>query len=203
MRRMTREILSTTRPTEVRLAGFLCLATGAMLAGIGATREWAAVGFPDDLEHAADVPWQGTDVWEGRAVLLAAGVALVALLAMRLSQSGRTRRSLALVVVLLGAACVVLPLLDAARAEDRFGGAAGVDRMAEVLAAELELPEDVVREQLSEQFERALRVDVGPGVWPAAAGGLLLVTGGLLSLAWVRGREASESTEGALVEGSS
>lgn len=197
---MTREILSTARPTKVRLAGFLCLAAGAALAGVGATREWAAVGFPDDLEHAVDVSVRGTDVWEGKAVLLAAGVALVALLAMRLSPSGRTRRSLALAVTLLGAACVVPPLLDAARAEDRFGGTAGVDRMAEVLAAELELPEDVVREQLRAQFERALRVDVGPGVWAAAFGGLLLVAGGLLSLAWVRRREASTAGSAVLGE---
>jgi hypothetical protein len=188
---MTREILSTARPTRLRLAGFLCTAAGAVLAGIGATREWAAIGFPDDLEHAVDVSVRGTDVWEGKVVLLGAAAALALLLAMRLSRSDRSRRTLAASLIVVGTVCAILPVLDAARAADRFGGTAGADRMVEVLAAELELPEDVVREQLAEQFDRALRVDVGPGVWLCLAGGLLLVAGGALGLAWARRRRAA------------
>jgi hypothetical protein len=81
---------------------------------------------------------------------------------------------------------VALPLIDAVRATDRFGGGENVDRFAERLAAELELPTDVVREQLAELIGDALRVDVAGGIWVAAAGGLLLVAGGILSLAYVR-----------------
>jgi hypothetical protein len=197
---MEREIVSTARPTTLRLAGFLCVAAGAILAGIGATREWAAIGFPEDLLGAADVSVRGTDVWEGKVVLLGTVVALGVLLAMRLSRSDSARRTLATILVVIGAACVALPLLDAVRAENRFGGAGGVDTMVEVLAAELELPEDVVREQLAEQFDRALRVDLGPGIWLTVAGGVLLVAGGVLSLAWARARAASPTAAGALDE---
>lgn len=187
---MRSEITSTARPSRLRLAGFVCVASGAALAGVGATREWAAVGFRADLERVADVAVRGTDVWEGKVVLFAAAGALLAILAMRLSRSNATRRSLAAVLVAVGLVCLALPVVDAVRAKDRFGGSEGVDLMAGRLAEELELPEDVVREQLREQFERDLRADVGSGIWLSAAGGVLLAAGGALGWAWA-GRRAT------------
>lgn len=188
---MPPEILSTARPTRLRLAGFLCLAWGAVLAGIGATREWAVVGFPGDERGAVDVSWKGMDAWEGKVVLFCAVVALLALLAIRLTRAAGARRALAILLVALGLACAILPIMDGVRARDRFGGRNGVDRMAEVLAVELELPEDVVREQLADQFDLQLRVVVGPGLWLSAIGGVLLVAGGALSLLWIRQHEAA------------
>jgi hypothetical protein len=194
---MPPEILSTARPTTLRLAGFLALAAGATLAGIGAARDWAIVGFPQDVEGAADVAFRGTDVWEGKVVLLLAVAALLATLALRLAQAAPFRRSVAILLVAFGIVSLVLPVVDAARATDRFGGGDNVDRFAERLAAELELPVDVVREQLAELIDASLRVDLGAGLWMAAAGGLLLVVGGGLSLAYVRrgaiaGRSAAQ-----------
>ena len=185
---MSREILSTARPTKLRLAGFLCLAAGAVAAGYGATANWVIIGFPEDIERVVDVTVHGTDVWEGRAVLLGAVAALVAMLAMRLSRSDTVGRSLAVALLVLGLTGFALPVTDAVRAEDRFGGGEGIDLLAEQLAARLELPEDVVREQLREEFQRALRVEVDRGIWISAAGGLLLATGGALSFVWVRRR---------------
>jgi hypothetical protein len=52
-------------------------------------------------------------------------------------------------------------------------------------------PEDIIREQFAEQLGKTLRVDLGPGIWLCLAGGVLLVAGGALSLAWIRQREAS------------
>ena len=43
-----------------------------------------------------------------------------------------------------------------------------------------------MREQLAEQFERDLRVELQPGIWLCGLGGVLLVAGGVLGLAWVR-----------------
>jgi hypothetical protein len=63
-----------------------------VIAGVGATREWAAVGFVADAQRAADISVQGTDVWEGKVVLFAAVAALLVLLAMRTSGSATTRR---------------------------------------------------------------------------------------------------------------
>jgi hypothetical protein len=188
---MPSEILSTARPSRLRVAGFLCVAAGAVAMGVGATREWAAIGFPADAKHALDASWNGIDVWEGKVLLLAAAMALFALLAMRLTTRPSTRRALAVLIIVLGLAGMTLPLLAAARADERFGGAEGIDRLAEHIATASGQPEDVVLKQLEEQFARALRVDLGPGLWLTAAGGLLLVVGGVLGLAWIRQRDAA------------
>jgi hypothetical protein len=179
-----REVLSTARPTPLRLAGFFCLAAGAIAAGIGATRDWAVVGFPQDEIGAADVAFRGTDVWEGKAVLLVAVAALLAMLALRLAQGKATRKALAVLLIAIGVVVAALPLADALRARERFGGGGGLDRMASVLAPRLDLPEDVVRRQLEEQHGASLRVDVAAGLWLSAVGGLLLACGGVLSLVW-------------------
>jgi hypothetical protein len=183
---MASEITSTARPTGLRLAGTACVALGAIAAGVGATREWAAIGFTADVEHAADVSVHGIDVWEGKVVLFAAVASLLVMLAMRISGSRRTRRGLAIALIVLGALCVWLPVADAVRAKDRFGGVEGDDRLTRTLSVQLGLPEEVVRERLSELLDEDLRVEISSGLWITAAGGVLLVAGGLLGLAWVR-----------------
>ena len=183
---MATQITSTARPTGLRLAGTACVALGAIAAGVGATREWAAIGFTADVEHAADVSFHGIDVWEGKVVLFAAVASLLVMLAMRISGSRSTRRGLAIALIVLGALCVVLPVADAVRANDRFGGVEGVDRLARTLSVQLGLPEEVVRERLSALLEQDLRLEISSGPWITAAGGVLLVAGGVLGLAWVR-----------------
>ena len=194
---MASEVTSTPRPTALRFAGFACVAFGAVIAGVGATREWAAVGFAADVERAADVSVHGTDVWEGKVVLFAAVISLLVLLAMRVSGSIGTRRGLAICLIVLGALCIALSVLDAITSKDRFGGTDGVDRLAAALAVDLELPEEVVREELSELLVQDLRVEIQPGLWLTAFGGVLLVAGGILGLAWVR---RGTGTEGRGVE---
>jgi tryptophan-associated transmembrane protein len=181
---VTSEIASTARPTALRVAGFVCVALGAVLAGVGATREWVAVGFSADTEHAADLSVHGIDVWEGKVVLFAAAAALLVLLAMRISGSPGTRRGLAVVLIVLGALCIALPVVDAVRARDRFAGSEGLERFVASLSVKLGLPKEVIREQLSEQLDQELRVEVSPGLWLTVAGGVLLVAGGALSVAW-------------------
>ncbi len=190
---MATGLSSTARPTGLRLAGFLCVALGAVAAGIGATREWVAIGFAADTGHAADVSVHGTDVWEGKVVLFAVAGALLVMLAIRISGSATTRRGLAIVLIALGSLCIVLPVMDAIRSTDRFGGVVGVDRLARRLSVELGLPEDVVRERLSELLAQDLRVELAPGLWLTAAGGVLLVVGGVLSFVWVRRGASAEA----------
>lgn len=192
---MTSELASTARPTGLRLGGFVCVALGAVLAGVGATREWVAVGFSADIRHAADLSIHGIDVWEGKVVLFAAAAALLVLLAMRISGSPSTRRGLAILLIVLGAACIALPVIDAVRAHDRFAGSEGLERYVASLSVKLGLPKDVIREQLSDRLDQELRVEVSSGLWLAVAGGVLLVAGGALSVAWSgRDRAPAEAT---------
>jgi hypothetical protein len=186
------EVTVHRRPTALQFAGLVCVALGAVIAGVGATREWVTVGFAADTEHELDVAWNGVDVWEGKVVLFSAVAALFVLLAMRVSGSIGTRRGLGTCLIVLGAMCIALPVLDAITSKDRFGGTDGVDRLAAALAVDLELPEELVREQLSELFEQDLRVEIQPGLWLTALGGVLLLAGGVLSLLWVR-REGGSS----------
>ena len=183
------ELLSTARPSRTRFFGFLAIIVGAALIGIGATRQWAAIGFVGDTEHAADVPVNGTDLWEGKAVLLAAAVALVLMLVMRIASSATTRRVMAAVVLVLGIAATVIGLWFAFTAESRFAQSEGIDRIAAAVARETGNAEDVVREALEETLRGDLRVELGFSVWLVVIGGVVLGAGGVLSLVWVRERE--------------
>jgi hypothetical protein len=185
---MRPEILSTARPSRLRLLGFLCLVAGALLAGIGAALTWATVGFPNDAAHVADVAVKGIDVWEGIVVLAIAAAALVVLIVTRVVGSPVVRTVLSIGLALGGAVAVGLAVLDLATAKDRFGGGGEIDRIATKMAAVLGQPVDAVRALLEKNFGAALRVEVGPGPWMALAGGLLLVLAGALSLAWTRER---------------
>ncbi|HKI28537.1 MAG TPA: hypothetical protein VKB32_03825 [Actinomycetota bacterium] len=193
---MASEITSMARPTGIRFTGTACIALGAIAAGVGATREWAAIGFTADVEHVADVSFHGIDVWEGKVVLFAAAASLLVMLAMRISGSRSTRLGLAIALIVLGALCLGLPVTDAVRAKDRFGGVEGVERLTGILSVQLELPEDVVREPISDLLDQGLRVEISPGLWITAAGGVLLVAGGVLGLSWARRRRPHDGALG-------
>lgn len=180
------ELLSTARPSALRLWGFLILVVGALLAGWGALSDWATVGFPGDTAGTLDVAVKGTDVWEGVVVLVAALASLVGLLALRLVRGPAARRVIAFGLATLGALVIALALSVAIRADARFGGAEGLDEVAANLAARLDEPVGAVRAQLEQQFRSQLVVDLGVGVWLAVAGGVLIDVGGALNLAWVQ-----------------
>jgi len=183
---MAPEILSTARPDPLRLWGFVCTAFGALLAGIGATRDWAVVGFPGDVHGRLDVPFKGVDVWEGKVVLAAALLALLSTIAMRLVHRAWTRLALAAVVIGLGALIMAMSISVAVRPEARLGGGDSIDAIAANFAEQLGEEPALIRDQLEKEFGAALRVDLGAGIWLALGGGVLTVVGGALSLAWAR-----------------
>jgi hypothetical protein len=184
------ELLSTATPTPLRLWGFLVLAAGALLAGLGAVMDWAIVGFPDDPSGHLDVAIKGVDVWEGTIVLAAAVLALVGQIALRATRGRERRRAVAFGLASLGALILAIALSVAVRADARFGGSEGLDELAAGLAEQLDEPVDAVRAQLEERFAEQITVDLGPGVWVAALGGVLVDLGGALNLAWVRAQPA-------------
>ncbi len=185
------EILSTARPTPIRLWGFLFLVAGAVVAGLGAVLDWATLGFPGDEQGTLDVAVKGVDVWEGKVVLASSALALLGMLAMRLVEGTETRRVLAFGIATLGALVIALALSVAMRADARFGGSEGLDEMAAGLAEQLGEDPASIRAELEEQVGDQLRVDVGVGVPVTVAGGVLIDVGGALGLLWVRQRTAA------------
>jgi Tryptophan-associated transmembrane protein (Trp_oprn_chp) len=185
---MPSEILSTARPSRLRLFGFLALVLGALLAGLGATLTWATVGFPNDSGHVADVAVKGIDVWEGVAVLAIAAASLVGLIVMRITASSSVRLGIAVAIAVGGLAVAGIATLDLATSRDRFGGGDELDRIARKMADVLGQPVEAVRTLLERNFGAALRVEIGPGLWMALAGGVLLVVAGVLSFLWSRDR---------------
>jgi hypothetical protein len=157
---------STSRPTPLRFAGFLALALGGLGMGLGALLTWATVGFRGDLTHRGDIATMGIDVWEGKVVLAIGVATLVGIVAMRLLSTVAARRAAAAAILVLGPLAAGLAAADALRAESRFVPTGPMGRMAGQL------------------MYLDLRVDLGPGIWLAIAGGLPAAIGGVLSLVW-------------------
>ena len=186
---MPPEILSAARPTPLRLWGFLLTAAGVLVLGIGCVLDWAVLGFPGDVGGFLDVPVKGVDVWEG-AVALGAGIlALVGTLGLRLARGSDLRRALALGIVSLGALGMALAISVAMRADARFAGDQGLDEAVASLSEQLGISPGDARARLVDELDLAFDVELGPGVWLAAAGGLTVVIGGSISLAWARWTE--------------
>lgn len=197
---MSREILSTARPTRLRLAGFLCLALGGLLLGFGATRNWAVVGFPGDAKGTLDLPWKGTDVWEGTLVLAAGAAVLILTVVMRLLRGSRGRRAVAGLIAVLGIWGTAVAGFDAIRANERFGGRNGLDAIARRLADVINQPFGKILADMQQRYGRALRVHLGSGILLTLAGGVLTVAGGILSLLWAK-RQTGGAPQQPLAEG--
>ena len=189
---MTREIVSTARPSTLRLAGFLTLTAGGLMISLGSLVTWAKV-------PPFDTPTRGTDLWEG-IVALAIGVAvLVGMVMMRLMSTASARRAVAVAILALGLLAAAIAATDAVRANARFTSPGQRDRIARELAAQLHLPYDEVRSRLATIYEQRFHVSLQPGLFMVVVGGLLAASGGALSVAWAArasGPRAEREMEG-------
>jgi hypothetical protein len=191
------EVLSTARPTGLRLAGFVALAGGGLLLGFGALLEWVVVSFPAEIDPSgiSAAPVRGTDVWEGKVVLGAAIVILIGTVATRVVAATASRRPIALAILVIGLVAAGIAIAATVTADVRFVATDGLDAYAEAIADDLGLPVEQVRAELEEQFRATLVVDRGIGLWLTSAGGVLAAVGGFLTLGWLRrGAPASPDT---------
>jgi Tryptophan-associated transmembrane protein (Trp_oprn_chp) len=182
-------MLSTERPSALRLAGFVCTALGGALIALGALLGWASTSLGPNI---TGVETKGVDTFEGK-VVLALGVAiLVAIPALRLAGSGAVRRAIAIGVIAASLVAGALALWDVAAAEDRLGPPAAADEAA-IIARQSHLPEDVLRTELA----KLAFVSIRPGIYVPIAGAVLGVVGGALSLAWARREDGAASERSA------
>jgi hypothetical protein len=182
------EVLSTARPTPLRLAGFLAITLGGVLIGLGSLLDWAVVGFPGSSE--LDVATRGIDVREGVVTLAIGAAVLVLMVVVRLLPANGARRGAAAAILLLGLAAASLAVTDAARLESRFAATDRLPVIAGELARALDLPAEEVLATLRARFAEQLKVDPGIGLWLVIGGGVAAAMGGVLTLAWAQ-RERS------------
>ena len=167
-----------TEPTDpdlrLRAIGFLVTVVGALAAGIGAMLTWVSVSLPSTIP----VVYIGVDLVEGTIALALAVVALVAVLASRIAATGSARRGAAVVVVIAGIAVAAIAGVEALTAPQRFRD----DAVADATGAFGDELIDMAA------LEAALEVRLGTGLWLTLVGGLTMVGGGLVTLAWTSRR---------------
>jgi hypothetical protein len=157
--------LNVSRPTPLRAGGFLLIAVGAVLMGVGAIATWITVGIPNESDHSS---FRGTELPDGRVVLACALMVLIAIVTSRLVRSRRVRYGLALVTGVAGLLSAVLAFSFIRSGRDR----------AQVLDA-LGIPRE-----LWDRF--GVFRDLGVGVYFALVGGILCLAGAILTLRWVQ-----------------
>jgi hypothetical protein len=191
-------VLDVSRPTPLRLFGFLFTAVGGLLIALGAISDWATVvflggAFPDSAA-------KGIDVVEGKVALGLGIFLLVAIVAMRLAGSLGARRAIALLMTASALTVLAIGVVDIVRAQDRFGGYT-VDQTAKQLASDSGQPLDKVRASVEGVIAREGSIDLGLGLWLVVAGGAIGTIGGLLDIAWVGQRRlAAMSADMAAVD---
>jgi hypothetical protein len=172
-------VLDTSKPSSLRLLGFVCTAAGGLLIALGSLQTWVTVGLRSDTKGILDSRIVGIDRVEGKATLAIGVLMLVAIVALRIATSIGVRRAIAIAVLVGAIGAVAIAVLDLAKVDERFQDV-GIAKIA-ALAQENGVPADVALEQAS----RDPTVDVGPGLWLLVGGGVVALVGGLLDLAWV------------------
>ena len=186
--------LDLSRPTPLRLFGFLFTAAGGLLIALASLQTWATVGIVDDAAGILDTAIPGIDRVEGKATLAMGVAILVGLVTLRVVGSHPTRRTVALLITLCAAAALLIGVLDLSDTRGRFDDA-GAERLIESVASMRHVPIDEVRRGLEEIGSSVIEISVGVGLWLLLAGGALGLVGGLLDLAWV-GQQALENPGG-------
>ena len=177
-------VLDVSKPTPLRLFGFLFTAAGGLLIALASIQTWATVGIVDDRRGVLDTVILGVDRVDGMATLAMGVVMLIALVALRIVGSTGARRALALLILACAAASLVIGILDASDVSGRFEGT-GAERIIETVSRERDVPIDEVRRQYEAVGSDVIDFTPGIGLWLVIAGGAVGLVGGLLDLAWV------------------
>ena len=170
--------LDASPPSPLRLTSFVVVVLGAVLAGVGAVQTWVTVGIAHQSQ--LDSPTKGTDIWQGRVVLVCAVVLLVCVIAARLVR-GRARTVMGGLLVAAGVVCAAVAgafIATAASTYSAIDNQALVDAFAKATGATA----DQVRTKACATLGCTTTIGVGP--WLALAGGALGLVGGILVLAW-------------------
>src|SRR5438045_3314711 len=149
-------MLDVTKPTPLRLAGFIATALGAVLIAVGSLQTWVTISLAGG---SLSSPTPGTDLVDGKVTLAAGLVLLVGILALRVAAGG-ARRLIAILLVVAALLALAIGVNDAVRLKSRFQPIA-VDRIAIAVARDHGLPIDAARTLVQEQAGRLIRTEAG------------------------------------------
>jgi cytochrome bd-type quinol oxidase subunit 2 len=179
-----------SKPSPLRLVGFLLVAVGGLIAGVGAMLTWFTVGLSDDKQNVLTQRYLGVDLLEGKIVLAAGVILLGGILAVRRVRGALARRAVA--GVLIVASLLIAGIAVAAATGTHRLGDRALQDMAKTAAAALKIPLDLARQRVDRIASLGIIVTRGIGIWLALLGGLLGLAGAVLSLTWVLRREDAE-----------
>ena len=185
--------LDFSKPSPLRLAGFLLVALGGLFAGVAAVLTWVTVGLIDDKQNVLTQRYLGVDLLDGKVVLAAGLVLLGGIVVLRRVRGIWLRRTVASLLIVAALVIVGIAAAAATSTHSRFGDRALQD-MAKSAAAALKLPLDQARQRVDQIASLGITVTRGSGLWVALAGGVLGVMGGILSLTWALRREERAAT---------
>lgn len=158
----------TEGSTRAPVGAILAIVGGALLA-IGSFLAWAEVSG-----EGTTVTAKGVDGSDGYITLAAGAVALLVGIAM----TRRTKRMLAVLVILAGIVGGGIGLYDALTAKDSV-----LDAAAEELAPTFGVSAEEVRAVLDQAIDAGqLSVSISIGLYVVIAGGLVALVGGILGL---------------------
>jgi Tryptophan-associated transmembrane protein (Trp_oprn_chp) len=175
--------MNVSRPSALRLWGFVLAAVAALLAGIASALTWVTVGLRDQASVTSDI--RGLDIVDGKIVLGAAVVILVGVVSTRLV-APRARTIVAAGVLVAAIVVLVVAAAFLLRASDRFE-AVDSDVLVQKIAEATGEPVDAVRPRMEEVVAKLGGfTDLELGAWLALAGGVVGTVGGVLVVAWGR-----------------
>ncbi len=176
--------LDASRPTFLRVAGFVLTVSGALVAGLSARMLWVTVGIRG--AEAVSPAIRGAELADGRIVLATAVVMLTAVLVSRLLHTPASRKAAAAVVIVAAIVCIAVAGAFLVTVSSRFEPFEN-----RALAEALHVSERELEAMLEAQGVVGF-TDVGSGPYVALLGGVLGVVGGVLVLAWASRAEASK-----------
>jgi hypothetical protein len=184
------------RTSTLRLAGFVLTVGGGALVVLGSLLDWISVGLRGDAAGGFTVSTPGIDLNAGLAALALGALAILAIVALRLSHSTMLRRLVAIGVIAVGLGAAAIGIYEMSGARDRFLFS-GVRPLAEHFSEVQGLPQnDQLADQVREQLRQDGFVELKIGLYVVIAGGVLTAIGGVLDFAWAGARRRERAEEG-------
>jgi hypothetical protein len=180
------DVLTTERPSALRLGGFLLTVVGGALIALGSLLTWVTVTY-----HGLSSSSPGVDLRPGIVCLVAGVAVILSLLVLRLSRSTSVLRIVSIGVAVAGVLALGLGVRELAIKDHLLF--TGVHDFADALHAQTGLPTSDLAARLRTELQKSGSVSPGIGLWLTIVGGVLAIGGGILDLRWVRSRATDRS----------